>query len=191
MPYLALKWRIGEALSLRKSDVIIGSVPQGEKWIFRALQDSNIEFFGYNLLKSQLADLDDLKSKREALKGRKSIKPENNRIIPIINKQLAEELLKSSQGNDELIFNIQYSIVYSALIEARKKLNWSQTKDLHSLRHTFTTKFVRMCGGDPRIVEKVLGHSKPRVTQIYNHLADELEASVSNLPSEVKPLKIV
>lgn len=183
--------RIGEALSLRKTDVIIGSIPQGEKWIFRALQDSNVEFFGYILLKSQLEDLDNLKSKRVALKGRKSIKPENNRVIPLINKELSEALLKLSMNNEELLFNVEYRIVYTALLEARKKLNWNQTKDLHSLRHTFTTRFVRMCGGDPRIVEKVLGHSKPKITQNYNHLADELEASNVNVPSEVKPLKIV
>jgi integrase len=178
--------RVGEAIGLQNSDVILGEIPDQGRWIFKQLQDNKCSLYGYILLKSQPKDSNNPTGERVPLKGRKTIAPEYNRIIPIIDETLAEMLLERVKTGNELIFEgYSYQHFYLSL----KKL--APRRDVHSLRHTFTTRFVRLCDGDPRAVEKVLGHSKSKVTEIYNHLAQELESkSKSSVPDKIKKIKI-
>ncbi len=92
--------RVSEGLGLISTDVILGEVPLQEKWIFNALKDKT-KFYGYILLKSQPFDSNhmviDGVAKRAPLKKKKKIAPENNRVIPIMDKKLAE-ILKSRKA---------------------------------------------------------------------------------------------
>ena len=45
----------------------------------------------------------------------------------------------------------------------------------HSLRHTFASHYV-MSGGNLLALQKILGHSKFEMTQIYSHLAPDYMA---------------
>lgn len=193
--------RVGEAMGLFDLDVIIGVVPKQEKWIFYTLKDKT-EIFGYILLKSQPFNLNhmiiDGVAKRYPLKGRKKIAAEYNRIIPIISLETAklfQKYKRSVRASGLLFEGCGYSEFYSIFNEIKAGLNLPRERDFHSLRHTFATRFVRLCDGDPRIAEKVLGHSDAKLTQRYNHLAEELEAlnqhrSLSSIEFEIEPIKI-
>ena len=45
----------------------------------------------------------------------------------------------------------------------------------HALRHTFASHYV-MSGGNLLALQKILGHSKFEMTQIYSHLAPDFMA---------------
>lgn len=188
--------RVGETISLLTKDVVLGAVPSQEKWIFNSLKDKT-PIYGYILLKSQCADINKLVSDdgtvtRVPLKKRKIIAPEHNRIIPLINLEMSkrlQQLKKDCKSKHELLFeSCTYREFYTIFDVIRKELKL--TKDIHSLRHTFATKFTKLCDGDPRIAEKVLGHSDAKMTQRYNHLANELESmNVEEVFSEIKAIK--
>jgi site-specific recombinase XerD len=45
----------------------------------------------------------------------------------------------------------------------------------HAMRHTFASHYV-MAGGNLLALQKILGHSKFEMTQIYSHLAPDYMA---------------
>ncbi len=189
--------RVSEGIGLMTVDVIIGSTPAQEKWIFNALKDKT-DLFGYILLKSQPADPNNLiingEVRRAPLKKRKRIAPENNRVIPLIDLETTKLLkqLKTQSNEIGLLFEgCTYREFYKLFTEIKAKLKLKKERDLHSLRHTFATRFTKLCDGDPRIAEKVLGHSDPKMTQRYNHLANELDSLSQTDSDEIKPIKIV
>ena len=54
-------------------------------------------------------------------------------------------------------------------------------KPWHVLRHTFASHFV-MAGGDLFVLQRLLGHASPQMTQRYAHLAPSyLAASVAKM----------
>lgn len=189
--------RVGEGIGIMFDDVIFNAVPTQEKWIFKALQDKT-KMFGYILLKSQPLDSNHLiidgKVKRIPLKKRKKISPEYNRVIPLIDLPTAKTLqeLKKEVTQHNLLFEgCSYRVFYKLFTTIKNKLGLDKNKDIHSLRHTFATRFTKLCDGDPRLAEKVLGHSDPKMTQRYNHLANEMESSsLANNDEELKELKI-
>lgn len=189
--------RVGEAIGLMHDDIAFNRTPAQEKWIFTALKDKT-DMFGYILLKSQPFDVNHLvlngEVKRSPLKKRKKIAPQYNRVIPLIDKDTALILqrLKKQVTTFGLLFEgCSYREFYKVFAQIREKLKLDKHKDIHSVRHTFATKFTKLCDGDPRLAEKVLGHSDPKMTARYNHLANEMEtlANSSN-DDEIKPLKI-
>ncbi len=54
---------------------------------------------------------------------------------------------------------------------------------LHDLRHSFAS-FVGMSGGSLLVIGRLLGHSDPKVTQRYAHLADEYLRGFANAAAE-------
>lgn len=188
--------RVSEGIGLLAQDIVIGQTPTQEKWIFNALKDKT-ELFGFILLKSQPFDANHLvingEAKRAPLKKRKRIAPEFNRVIPLIDMELTKTLskLKKQAGPTGLLFEgCSYRVFYKLFTNIRKTVKLSKEKDIHSLRHTFATRFAKLCDGDPRIVEKVLGHSDPKMTVRYNHLASELDSLDIQDSDEIKPLKL-
>jgi integrase len=189
--------RVGEGIGLMFEDVVFNSVPTQEKWIFKALQGKT-EMYGYILLKSQPLDVNKLiikgTVKRAPLKKRKKISPEYNRVIPLIDLNTAKTLqkLKNEVSSYNLLFEgCSYRVFYKLFVNIKKKLRLDKNRDIHSLRHTFATQFTKLCDGDPRLAEKVLGHSDPKMTIRYNHLANEMESSsLAENDADVQPLKI-
>lgn len=189
--------RVGEAIGLMFDDVVFNAVPTQEKWIFNALKDKT-EMFGYILLKSQPFDSNHLiikgEVKRAPLKKRKKIAPQYNRVIPLLDLETAKLLqkLKKEVTEYKLLFEgCSYRAFYKIFSLIRKDIKLDKNKDIHSLRHTFATKFTKLCDGDPRLAEKVLGHSDPKMTARYNHLANEMESSsLASNDDELKPLKL-
>ena len=124
------------------------------------------------------------------LKGRREISPLFNRYIPLIDEQITTDIVALIEskvraeiaGPDNLIFGFKKMEFYMALSGILKAMNLKD-KDVHSCRHTFATWLTRMCGGDRRVSEDVLGHSSSDVNKRYVHLAEELEAN----RSKVKP----
>ncbi len=172
--------RVGEAIGLMNGDVIIGSIPNQEKWIFNALKDRT-PIYGYILLKSQPEDINSKTNmiKRSPLKSRKKIAPEYNRVIPLIDLELTKKLNDLKHTSNQLLFqNCTYRELYKYFVRIKLDLKLPRERDIHSLRHTFATRFSLLCDGDPRIAEKVLGHSDRKMTQRYNHLSQELESSL-------------
>lgn len=188
--------RVSEGIGLLAQDIVVGQVPPQEKWIFTALKDKT-ELYGFILLKSQPFDSNHLVingvAKRAPLKKRKRIAPEYNRLIPLIDEKLTRLLsgLKKQAGSTGLIFeDCTYREFYKIFTNVRTTVKLSKEKDIHSLRHTFATRLAKLCDGDPRIVEKVLGHSDPKMTVRYNHLANELDTLEIKDSDDIKPLKL-
>jgi integrase len=80
----------------------------------------------------------------------------------------------SPQGGDRLD-NI--STAWARVVTAAKLRDFT----FHSLRHSFASKLVQ-AGVDLFVVQKLLGHATPTMTQRYSHLADEhLTAAIAKL----------
>lgn len=102
-----------------------------------------------------------------------------HRNIPL-NKR-AREIIKNQKMNQDK--SIEYVFIsregykihpdkpYHALKQALKKLNL--TGDVHKLRHTFASNFIRENGSDFFTLSKLLGHSISETTYIYAHLSPD------------------
>jgi len=82
-------------------------------------------------------------------------------------------------GNaDGGIMNIHH--LYRDFQRAQNRAKMSQVIRFHDLRHTFASHFM-MNGGNIYDLQKVLGHTKTEMTQIYAHLAPEHLAGVTSV----------
>ena len=89
-------------------------------------------------------------------------------------------------GNAEgAIMNIHH--LYRDFQRAQKRAKMSQIIRFHDLRHTFASHFM-MNGGNIYDLQKVLGHTKTEMTQIYAHLAPEHLAGVTSVVNFGDPL---
>lgn len=107
------------------------------------------------------------------------------RHVPMT-ERLAQVLKARPKGDSPYVFHTQNGGVHSGNILTRdfRKL----TRDcgimgasIHTLRHTFASHLV-MNGADLYTIQKPLGHSSIKTTEIYAHLApDYLKAAMSRL----------
>jgi integrase/recombinase XerD len=78
-------------------------------------------------------------------------------------------------------FQLLPSYVQHKFKEYIRTLGFSERLRFHSLRHTFATWLVQE-GVNIYEVQKLLGHSSVRVTEVYSHLAaSELHSSVNKI----------
>lgn len=91
--------------------------------------------------------------------------------------------LKSSQDvteNDYVFPGESRSSFHHRLVKLSIKAGLPRVTP-HILRHTFAS-YLAMSGVDQLTIQKLLGHSDPRTTQIYMHLAeDHIRAAVTRL----------
>lgn len=107
------------------------------------------------------------------------------RHIPMTDR-LAEVLKAVPKNESPYIFHTQSGGVHDGNILSRdfRRLTRScgvKGASLHTLRHTFASHLV-MSGADLYTVQKLLGHSSIKTTEIYAHLApDYLRAAMKRL----------
>ncbi|NDY41275.1 tyrosine-type recombinase/integrase [Dissulfurirhabdus thermomarina] len=105
-------------------------------------------------------------------------KGNKERIVPITTDRLREALEVALQDHPTgpLTRNPRtgrpYDSLKKALDRAGRAAGIPQRVHHHLLRHTFCTQAM-VAGLDPRAVQAIAGHSDPRVTQIYTHIAAE------------------
>ena len=113
--------------------------------------------------------------------GKMRVVPMSDRVHELLTEMKAEE-------NCAYVFNYEHrklnrSYVDHKFRDYRRAAGLAEDVTFHSLRHTFATWLVQK--GVPIFeVQKLLGHSDIKVTQIYSHLA------ASDLHSAVNKLKI-
>ena len=120
---------------------------------------------------------DDVSFERKTITIRSShtyqVKGGKLRIIPM--NQSVFELLKTKEPKQGMVFpgkkggRASAAFVSEKFREAVRNLGFDRRLHFHSLRHTFASLLVTN-GTSLYQVQKLLGHSSPKVTEIYAHL---------------------
>jgi site-specific recombinase XerD len=125
--------------------------------------------------------IEDIDSKRMIIHI-KNAKGRKDRIVPLSQKVL--ELLRiyfKEYKPKEHLFNGQVGIKYSS--SSRNQLvkkYLGKSYHIHQLRHSCATNLLEN-GTDLKIIQKILGHSNVKTTEIYTHVSNQLLSKV-NLP---------
>lgn len=139
--------------------------------------------YSVGLRVSELVNLkiEDIDSKRMLIHIRNA-KGRKDRIVPLSKNVL--ELLKEyfkEYKPEGYLFNGQNSDQYS--IQSCQKLYKKyidENTSIHTLRHSSATNLLEK-GTDLRIIQKILGHSSSKTTEIYTHVSNQILSKV-NLP---------
>jgi len=117
-------------------------------------------------------------------------KTQRSRHIPLSSAvRRALEELEHIPGTDYIFLNPRTAkpvgSVKKSFHTALKKAGITDFK-FHDLRHTFASQLVR-CGVDLYVVQKLLGHATPKMTQRYAHLgADQLKEAIEKIDTQSK-----
>lgn len=115
-----------------------------------------------------------------AKSGRTRVIPMNADVLDVLKKWL-----KSLEGTDDsYVFpgndGNRLTSIKTAWRAVIKKANITGFR-IHDLRHTFASR-VKRAGADLYVVQRLLGHSSPLMTQRYSHLQpDDLRAAVDSI----------
>ena len=114
-------------------------------------------------------------------------KSQRSRHIPLSNAvRLALQEVEHIAGTDYIFLNPRTAKPIGSFKKSfHTALNKSGITDFrfHDLRHTFASQLVR-CGVDLYVVQKLLGHATPKMTQRYAHLrADQLKEAIEKIDS--------
>lgn len=122
--------------------------------------------------------IEDIDSKRMVIHI-KNAKGRKDRIVPLSEKVLDLLRLYYKEYKPKIyLFNGQNSVQYS--IGSCQKIYKKYIDDktsIHCLRHSFATNLLEN-GTDIRIIQKILGHSNVKTTEIYTHVSKNLLSKV-------------
>ncbi|MFN3753330.1 site-specific tyrosine recombinase/integron integrase [Flavobacterium sp.] len=110
-------------------------------------------------------------------------------MLPIETLLLLREYFKQYNPK-EYLFNGQFGPQYSERSINQFLKKYAELagirKNIHAhlLRHSFATHALEN-GTDIRLIQKLLGHSSPKTTEIYTHVSSQL---ISNIPSPISYL---
>jgi integrase/recombinase XerD len=123
--------------------------------------------------------IEDIDSKRMLIHI-KNAKGKKDRIVPL--SQTVLELLREywrEYKPKEYLFNGQTNNKYSTgSCQKIYKRYIDNTSSIHTLRHSSATNLLEN-GTDIRIIQKILGHSSSKTTEIYTHVSNELLNKIS------------
>ena len=148
--------RSGEVVRLRAGDI------DSEQMIIRIVQSKGRKD-RYVMLPPEL-----LKLLRQWWKARPTAS--NNGVAP------EHRLLFPGRGQHQPLTTRQFSRLFK---EAAKAAGLRNTVPLHSLRHSFATHLLEG-GKSLRVIQAVLGHSKPETTARYSRVAIGLIAKIES-----------
>jgi integrase/recombinase XerD len=125
--------------------------------------------------------IEDIDSKRMIIHI-KNAKGRKDRVVPLSQKilELLREYFKEYRPK-EYLFNGQNSLQYSSgSCNQIVKKYLGEKYHIHQLRHSCATNLLEN-GTDIRLIQKILGHSNVKTTEIYTHVSNQLLSKV-NLP---------
>ena len=112
----------------------------------------------------------------------KNAKSRKDRVVPLSQNIL--ELLRTyfkQYKPKEYLFNGQTSLQYSSgSCNQIVKKYLGERYHIHQLRHSCATNLLEN-GTDLKLIQKILGHSSVKTTEIYTHVSNQLLSKV-NLP---------
>ena len=119
-------------------------------------------------------------------------KTERSRFVPLSNAvRLALKEVPRSPGHDYIFLNPETNKPLGSIKKSfQTALNRAEIQDFkfHDLRHTFASQLVRN-GVDLYVVQKLLGHTTPKMTQRYAHLkADQLKEAFEKIDIQLGKL---
>lgn len=178
--------RFNEIFGLSLDDLFIGELD--DNVLRTALDHHRIEYFGYVVLESQPATkirerLKNGSILRKPLKGKPKIAEKHNRLVPIIDKSLFNDLAKLYKAQEEkltrrvygknpkdyvLFEDLTQSEAVVALREAYGKTKFTP-KSYHCCRHTRCTELVGKTR-DFVLARYWLGHARQETTLKYTHI---------------------
>jgi len=121
----------------------------------------------------KIADID-FENHEIVLRKVKNKKPYTIPLTPTLEKTLAEYLRYRKGERDEYLFCSQYGgklsrdSVTTAIYRYNRSRGVTKTS-VHLFRHTFATEYLRN-GGREGLLQKLLGHSTPSMTNEYVHM---------------------
>ncbi len=188
--------RFNEVFGLSIDDLFPGEIE--DNVLNKILEQHDIEYYGYIVLQDQPSDKARKRNadgtiERKPLKSKKSISEKNNRIIPITDKDLYNNLVKLYKKQKELQKNKVYGhesknyVLFDELnvsmpkrfLESAYSLSGFQYKTFHCCRHTRATELVGLTQNF--ILAKYwLGHSRQETTERYTHIFQQSNRQVKN-----------
>jgi integrase len=191
--------RFSEGLAISLQDIFQGELPDTQI-LAKKLKFHDIQYYGYIISDSQVDD----NWNRKPFKGRKSIEEKYSRTIPVVDRQLWNDLVDLSQKKYQEFKKSDKSKKECFLFEglddttATRKLQLAfksvkiKYKSWHCLRHSRATWLVGETGDEP-LARAWLGHSSAKVFERYNHIYQSLirEAKSKELVGDDFKLKKV
>lgn len=139
--------------------------------------------FSVGLRVSEIVNIkiEDIDSKRMLIHI-KNAKGRKDRIVPLspnVLNLLREYFIQYKPK--EYLFNGQFTNKYSiGSCQQLYKKYIDPSGHIHTLRHSFATNLLEN-GTDLRLIQKILGHSNVKTTEIYTHVSNQILSKV-NLP---------
>lgn len=194
--------RFNEIFGLSLDDLFSGELE--ECVLKRSLQNHRMKYYGYIVLESQPMSktrqrLANGSIKRKPLKGKPKIDEKYNRIIPIIDRDLFNNLVQLYKVQQEKLEKKQYGenpkdyVLFEnmTMVDANSLLRWaySQTtytpKSFHCCRHTRCTELVGQTG-DFIMAKAWLGHARQETTLRYTHIHQQMTRSAKKRTQKVE-----
>lgn len=178
--------RFNEMCGLSIDDIFMGKLE--DVVLKKALEDHNIEYYGYIVLESQPTSKSKKRSEngiieRKPLKGKPKIDEKYNRIIPIISKEFFNNLVGLYKIQETNLKNKKYGtnrkdyVLFEGVSQSRAFIqlrnSYQKTsyphKCYHCCRHTRCTELVGQTR-DFVLAKFWLGHSRQETTMRYTHI---------------------
>lgn len=192
----AIKFLYKEVLN-KKYDKVSFKRPKSEKKLPQVIDNNHIIYklskiqnikhrsiltltYSVGLRVSEVTTLkiEDINSKRMIIHV-KNAKGRKDRIVPLSQNvlELLRKYFKEFKPK-EYLFNGQKSNQYS--IQSCQKIYKKyidENSSIHTLRHSCATNLLEK-GTDLRIIQKILGHSSSKTTEIYTHVSNQILSKV-------------